>query len=221
MSGDRHANDDARAGDGSLPGGDTSDWRDLPPAADPQEVTSVLREASQGDGKAVDRLMPIVYGELRRLAQSFLHRERADHTLQATALVHEAYLRLIDQSRVEWQGRAHFFAVASQAIRRILVDHARSRGRKKRGGDLRKLSLDDVPTLGGDVTYTDLVALDEALARFSAEKPKQAQAVVMRFFGGLTNQEVAEVMGVTTRTVESYWQFGRAWLYRELSRGED
>lgn len=187
----------------------------------PTEVTQILQEASAGDRSAVDRLLPVVYDELRRLAQSHLARERPDHTLQATALVHEAYLKLIDQTRVKWQNRAHFFAVAAQAIRRILIDHARAKGRRKRGGDADRVSLDEVLTLSVEQPSTDLLALDEALTRLGAHEPQKAKVVEMRFFGGLTSEETAEVLGIGTRTVERHWQYSRAWLYRELAGGSE
>ncbi|MCA9290042.1 MAG: sigma-70 family RNA polymerase sigma factor [Phycisphaerales bacterium] len=180
------------------------------------DATQLLQDLSAGDGEAVDRLLPLVYDELHRLAGQHLRRERRDHTLQPTALVHEAYLRLIDQTRVQWQNRAHFMAVASQAIRRILVDHARSKGRKKRGGDRQRIALDQAAIVGG-TDDSMLVDLDEALVRLATEHPEKVRVVEMRFFGGLPVAEVAEVLGVTTRTVERYWQFARAWLYRELA----
>lgn len=184
------------------------------------DVTLMLERVSEGDRDAVDHLLPIVYDELRRLAESHLRHEQPDHTLQATALVHEAYLRLIDQTRVRWQNRAHFFAVAAQSIRRILVDHARGKRRQKRGGGRPTLSLDEALALGHE-RETDLVALDEALTRLSVEHPDKARVVEMRFFGGLTTEDAAEVLDVTTRTVERHWQFARAWLYRSLAEGGD
>ena len=181
------------------------------------DVTQLLIDLSDGDTSVVDELLPLVYDELRRLAQHHLQRERPDHTLQATALVHEAYLKLVNQDRAKWRNQAHFMAIASQAIRRILVDHARGRGRVKRGGDREQLSLDDTPTLAAEPSL-DVVALDEALTRFAEEHPDKARVVELRFFGGLKNEEVAEVLGsVTTRTIERHWQFARAWLYRALS----
>jgi RNA polymerase sigma factor (TIGR02999 family) len=179
------------------------------------EITAVLERVSDGDPTAVDDLMPLVYDELRRLAESHLARERADHTLQATALVHEAYLKLVDQTRVQWRGRAHFFAVAAQAIRRILIDHARGRRRLKRGGGQARLSLDEALTIGHDAE-TDLIALDDALEQFAAEHPDKAKVVELRFFGGLSNDDAAMVLDVSSRTVERHWRFARAWLYRAL-----
>ena len=185
------------------------------------DVTLLLNSLAQGGRTGVDRLLPLVYEELRRLAESSLQRERPDHTLQATALVHEAYLRLVDQSRVAWQDRAHFFAVAAQAIRRILVDHARAHGRQKRGSGMRKLSLDDALTLSAEGPGTDLLALDDVLERFSREHAEKARVVEMRFFGGLSVDEVAAVLEISSRTVERYWEFARAWLYRELDDGNE
>lgn len=180
------------------------------------DVTQLLNHLAAGGGTAADRLLPLVYDELRRLAASHLRQQRPDHTLQATALVHEAYLRLVDQKRVEWQSRAHFFAVAALAIRRILVDHARARGSQKRGGGQPRLSLDAALTISAEAPGTDLLALDEVLESFARAHPDKARVVEMRFFGGLTLDETAAVLGVTTRTVERYWEFARAWLYRAL-----
>ncbi len=183
-----------------------------------QQLTTILKRASAGDESAVNRLMPLVYDELRALAESYLRRERSDHTLQATALVHEAYVRLIDQRDVEWRNRAHFFAVAAQAIRRILVDHARTHKRAKRGGGYQRVQLDaDVAAL--PETDIDLLALDEALRRLADLHARQAQIVELRFFGGLSLKEVAEYIGVSPRTVDGDWSMARAWLRRELGSG--
>jgi RNA polymerase sigma factor (TIGR02999 family) len=185
---------------------------------DRQQLTTILKRASAGDESAVNRLMPLVYDELRALAESYLRRERSDHTLQATALVHEAYVRLIDQRDVEWRNRAHFFAVAAQAIRRILVDHARTHKRAKRGGGYQRVQLDaDVAAL--PETDIDLLALDEALGRLADLHARQAQIVELRFFGGLSLKEVAEYIGVSPRTVDGDWSMARAWLRRELGSG--
>ena len=184
--------------------------------SDGNDVTQLLNRLAAEGGSGAQRLLPLVYDELRRLAASHLRHERPDHTLQATALVHEAYLRLIDQTRTEWQSRAHFFAVAATAIRRILVDHARARGSQKRGGQQQRLSLNAALTLSGSTPGTELLALDEVLERFTQEHPEKARVVEMRFFGGLTTDEIAGVLGLTTRTVERYWEFARAWLYRAL-----
>ena len=177
----------------------------------------MLKDAGEGDAATPDRLLPLVYDELRRLAESHLRRERPDHTLQATALVHEAYLRMVDQREVEWRGRAHFFALAAQAIRRVLIDHARRHRSAKRGADRRKFSLDEALTVSNEEAPTDLVALDEALQRLAQRQPDRARVVELRFFGGLTIQDTARTMGVTTRTVERHWQYARAWLYRDIT----
>lgn len=180
------------------------------------EITGLLRRLTGGDRNAVDVLLPAVYDELRRLASSHLQRERADHTLEATALVHEVYLKMVDQHDARWQNRAHFFAVAAQAMRRILVDHARGHGRAKRGGGRQKLALDDTPTLSTD-RETSLVALDDALSRLAETQPDKVRIVEMRYFAGLNSEEIAEVLGITPRTVARHWQVARAWLYREIS----
>ncbi len=166
---------------------------------------------------AMDELMPLVYDELRRLAQSYLRNERPGHTLQGTALVHEAYLRLIDQKQVQWQNRTHFFALAAQMIRRILVDHARAHKAGKRGAGAPKLSLDEVMGVAG-TRDLDLVALDDALAELAKIDPDQCRIVELRFFGGLSIEETADVVGVSTATVNREWSAARAWLFREMSR---
>ncbi len=166
----------------------------------------------------MDQLMPLVYDELRRLAQSHLRAERVGHTLQGTALVHEAYLRLIDQKQVHWQNRAHFFGLASQMIRRILVDHARGRKAAKRGAGAPKLSLDDAIGVAGG-RQLDLIGLDDALNGLAKIDPEQSRIVELRFFGGLSIEETAAVVGVSTATVNREWAAARAWLFREMSRG--
>jgi len=186
-----------------------------------KDFTGMLLQATEGSRPAADDLFPLVYDELKRLAQSKLADERVGHTLQATALVHESYLKMINLDRVQWQNRAHFFAVAAQAIRRILVDHARHRGRDKRGGDAVRLSLDDVPTIADDGPSTDLIALDDALQRFAEAEPQRARVIELRFFGGLTGEEIAAVMDIDRRTVTRYWLHGRAWLYRDMQGGTD
>ena len=180
------------------------------------EVTQILNDWSGGDPKAQERLMPFVYDELRRLARSFLAKERDDHTLQPTALVHEAYVRLVDQTRVNWQNRAHFYGIASSMMRRVLIDHARSHAAEKRGGGAIRLSIDDVQA-PLEQRAADFVALDEALKRLSQFDERKSKVVEMRFFGGLNDEEIAEVLGVTTRTVLRDWKKARLWLYRELS----
>jgi len=184
------------------------------------EVTQILRDWSGGDARAPERLMPFVYDELRRLARSFLARERDGHTLQPTALVNEAYLRLVDQTRVEWQNRAHFYGIASRMMRRVLIDHARAHVTDKRGGGAVRLSLEDVQ-LPAEQRAASLVALDEALGRLAAMDERKCRVVEMRFFGGLSDEEIAEVLGVTTRTVLRDWKKARLWLYRELSESRE
>ena len=181
-----------------------------------QNVTRILERASHGDDSAIRRLMPLVYGELRALAQSYLERERPDHTLQATALVHEAYVRLIRQENVEWQNRAHFFGIAAQAIRRILMDHARQHDRVKRGRGFQRVRLDDDIALLNHEEM-DLIALDHALGRLADFHERAARVVELRFFGGLSRKEAAEFLGVSVRTVGDDWKLARAWLRRELA----
>jgi RNA polymerase sigma factor (TIGR02999 family) len=181
------------------------------------EVTRILHDWSGGDGDAPERLMPFVYDELWRLAQAFLARERGGHTLQPTALVNEAYLRLVDQHSVEWQNRAHFYGIASTMMRRVLIDHARAHATGKRGGSAVHLSLDDVQ-LPLAQRASDFIALDEALEKLAQFDERKCRVVEMRFFGGLSDEEIAEVLGVATRTVLRDWKKARLWLYRELSR---
>lgn len=185
-------------------------------SSSPTEITRLLQQASAGDDDAVGRLMPLVYDELRRLAAYHLRRERKDHTLQATALVHEAYLRLIKQDQVNWENRTHFFGVAAQSIRRILVDHARGHNRLKRGGDRQRAELNE-HLAHAERSNIDLVALDEALTELGLRNERAAKVVELRFFGGLTREEVAEYMGVAVRTVADDWRYARAWLAQALS----
>lgn len=184
-----------------------------------KDVTQMLLDWSYGDRAALDHLMPLVYNELRRLAQHYLRQERPTHTLQATALVHEVYLRLIDQRQVRWQNRAHFFAIAAQMMRRILVNYARDQQALKRSGSGQKLFLDEVLALSAD-RDVDLVALDEALTRLAVLDPQQSRIVELRFFGGLRIEEVAEALGISPATVKRDWGMARAWLRREVRRGE-
>ena len=179
------------------------------------EVTRLLSQWTDGRQDALDRLLPQVYAELRRLASSYLRRERPNHTLQATALVHEAFLKLVDQRAVRWQNRAHFFGIAAQAMRRILVDHARAHAAGKRGAGERPVSLDDalVVTAAPDI---DLLALDEVLTRLAAIDPQQSRIIELRYFGGLTMEETAEVMHISPATVGREWTMAKAWLYAEL-----
>jgi RNA polymerase sigma factor (TIGR02999 family) len=182
------------------------------------DITQILKDAGAGNASAIDRLMPLVYEELRALAESYLQRERSDHTLQATALVHEVYVRLVRQEDVEWKNRAHFFAVAAQAIRRILVDHARGHQRLKRGGDRQRVRLEEDAALSQERDL-DLLALDEAMDRLARLSRRQARIVELRFFGGIGLKEIAQVLGVSQRTVDGDWSMARAWLRRELSKG--
>jgi len=179
----------------------------------------MVNALAAGDRQAAEALMPLVYDEFRHLADDYLRQETRAHTLQPTALVHEAYLKLIDQTRVNWQGRTHFFAVGAQAMRRILVDHARARGRAKRGGGWQRIVLDEQTAVSPD-RDADLLAVDEAIDKLAHTDPRQARIVELRFFGGLSVEEVAEVLGVSKRTVENEWKIIRAWLRRELA-GED
>lgn len=180
----------------------------------------MLLDLSQGQKKAAEELMPLVYTEFQRLARKQLSGEGEGHTLQPTALVNEVYLKLIQQDRVDWKGKTHFFAIGAQAMRRILIDHARKRNRIKRGGDRARVEFDADLALspGKD---EDLLALEEALEKLEKLDERQARIVELRFFGGLTVAEVAEVLGVSKRTVESDWTMVRAWLRRELVEGED
>lgn len=183
---------------------------------DNNEVTQLLANLRSGENQAHDQLFPIVYNELRKIAANYMRRERSDHTLQATALVHEAYMQLVDQTRVTWQSRAHFFGVAAQLMRRILVDHARTQNALKRGGDAQKLSLDDSLGLasGPPVAFDEL---DEALTRLQQLDANQAKIVELRFFGGLTVEEVSEVIGSSTATIEREWRMAKAWLHGQLT----
>jgi RNA polymerase sigma-70 factor, ECF subfamily len=180
------------------------------------DVTQILQQWSAGDKSAAEKLMPLVYQELRRLAQNYLRSERADHTLQATALVHEAYLRLVDQNRVTWQGRAHFCGVAAQLMRRVLMQHARAHQAAKRGGGMQKLYLDETRELAQD-RAPDLVALDDALNTLAQSHPRESQVVEMKFFGGLEAKEIAQVLDVSEKTVARDWQFAKLWLCRALA----
>lgn len=180
------------------------------------DVTQILEAWGEGDQSAPERLMPLVYQELRRLAGNYLRRERPDHTLQATALVHEAYLKLIDQDRVNWKNRAHFCGIAAQLMRRVLMEHARARNAGKRGGKLEKLYLDETRELAQE-RPPDLIALDDALQSFASTFPRESEVVELKFFGGLEAKEIAEVLHVSTKTVLRDWNFAKLWLCRELS----
>jgi len=184
--------------------------------ASPTDVTQWLLDWSNGNKEALDKVIPLVYDELRRLADHYLRRERPDHTLQPTALVHEAYLRLVDQTNVRWQSRAHFFGITANLMRQILVNHALSRRAAKRGGEASKLSLDEAGGLSQE-RDVDLVALDEALAHLATFDRRQSRIVELRFFGGLTVEEAAEVLGISPATVKRDWTVAKAWLHCEIT----
>ena len=186
-------------------------------ASTAHNVTQLLVAWNQGDQAALDQLLPVVYDELRSLARSYLRRERSDHTLQATALVHEAYLRLIDQHSVTWQNCAHFFGIAAQMMRRILVNHARAKKTEKRGGLEHKLSLDEVVSFA-EQREVDLVALDDALKTLESFDPQQSRIVELRFFTGLSIEETVEVLGISPATVKRDWSTAKVWLRREISK---
>ena len=184
-----------------------------PPSSD---VSELLSELSSGNQDAGEKLMPLVYDELKRLARSYMRKERPNHTLQATALVHEAYLRLVKQHAVNWQGRSHFFGIAAQLMRRILVDHARANLRDKRGGGVNnQLPLDDGLVYSQEQS-AELLQLDLALNRLAAMDPRQSRIVELRFFGGLTVEETAECLGISPKTVKRDWSVAKAWLHAEL-----
>jgi RNA polymerase sigma factor (TIGR02999 family) len=182
------------------------------------DVTRLLVAWSAGDERAQAELMAAVYRELRRLAAAYLRRERADHTLETSALVHEAFLRLVAQRRVSWQGRAHFFGIAAQMMRRVLADHARRHLYAKRGNGVRKASLDEALTLSVE-RAPELVALDDALTLLARLDPQKARIVELRFFAGLTSEEIARILGISVPTVTRGWRMARAWLYHHLSAG--
>ena len=185
-----------------------------------EAVTQVLAEWSRGDEAALDRLAPLIYPELRRIAGRQLRRERPDHTLQPTALVHEVFLHLVDQRHATWENRAQFFAVSAQLMRRILVDHARRRHALKRGGPITKVALDvRAIDVSGDPVAAEVLAVDQALERLAEQDPDQARIVELRFFGGLTVEETAKVMERSARTVKREWRLAKAWLFRELQGG--
>ncbi|MGH9970343.1 MAG: sigma-70 family RNA polymerase sigma factor [Pyrinomonadaceae bacterium] len=188
----------------------------MPPA---QNVTELLICWGNGDKEALDRIVPIVYDELRRQAARYLRRERVGHTLQTTALIHEAYLRLVDQKNVHWQNRAHFFGIAAQLMRRILVDHARTKKRAKRGGSDVRVSLGDATVIAKSQDL-DVVALDEALDRLAEIDEQQSKIVELRFFSGLSVEETAEALGISAATVKRDWRMAKAWLHREISPNE-
>ncbi len=180
------------------------------------QITQLLLDWSEGNEAALERVTPLVYGELHRLAHRHLNRERANHTLQTSALVNEAYLRLVDQRNVKWNNRAHFFAIAAQMMRRILVDYARSHLYAKRGAGAVHVSLDHAGLVSNEPT-AEVTALDEALTKLESIDPRQARVVELRFFGGLTIKETAEAMGISVDMVKREWSTAKAWLYREMS----
>ena len=178
----------------------------------------MLHEWSEGKAEALDELMPLVYEELHRQARRYMRRENKDHTLQTTALIHEAYLKLIDQRDVRWESRTHFFAIAAQAMRRILVDYARTKHRNKRGGDAAKVSLEETVLISTEEKGIDLIALDEALTRLAKIDPQQARVVELRYFGDLGLDETAEALSISRATVAREWNTAKLWLHRELTR---
>jgi RNA polymerase sigma-70 factor, ECF subfamily len=181
------------------------------------DITLLLSSLSRGDPQAASELIPMVYDELRRLAASYMRRERPDHTLQATALVHEAYVKLLEQRSVDWQSRAHFFGIAAQLMRRILIDHARSHLRQKRGGENQKVSLDGALVFS-EQQSAEMLAVDESLQRLEKVDPRQARVVELRFFGGLNVEEIAEILKVSDKTVKRDWSVARAWLYADMKK---
>ena len=187
---------------------------------DSTEVTRLLHAWSEGDRDSGERLTPLIYEELRRLARGLISRERKDHTLQPTALVHEAFMKLVEMDGIRWQDRAHFFAIASRSMRQILVDHARRHRSQKRGGSTPAVSLEQVGELATDRPL-DLVALDDALHALAKVDPEKASIVELRYFGGLSIEEVAEVLDTSRTTIIRRWRMAKAWLHRELHRGDD
>jgi len=181
-----------------------------------EQITRLLVQWSAGKKTALDQLLPLVYDDLKRLAGAQLRREKTGHTLQSTALVHEAYLRLVDQRQATWQNRVQFFSIASQIIRRILVDHARRRGAEKRGGDAVRVTIDE--SIAAEQSEFDLLALEDALEKLATMDERQSRIVELRFFGGLSIEETGEVLGLSEATVKRDWSMARAWLFRELGR---
>lgn len=184
------------------------------------EVTRILEAIGDGDDRAADELMPLVYSQLKREAQRYMAAERSDHTFQATALVHEAYLRLVGERRIPWQNRAHFYAAAAEAMRRILLDHAKSRGREKRGGGRKRVPL-SVADVAESWNLAETMSLDESLRRLKDRDPNISRVVELRFFAGLSIEDTAEALGVSKATVKRRWEYGRTWLYRELKRDDE
>jgi RNA polymerase sigma factor (TIGR02999 family) len=187
------------------------------------EIVTRLGSSAGQQAPSTEELFPLVYGELRRLAQRYLQGEAPGHTLQPTALVHEAYLKLVDQTRANWKGRSHFFAVGAQVMRRLLVDHARERRAQKRGGDRQRVTMAEwlEPEAAADVPLEEIIGLNRAVDKLATVDPREARIVVMRFFGGLTMEQIAAVLGLGKRTVEGNWRHARAWLRRELEMGDE
>lgn len=184
---------------------------------DPADITTLLQQIKEGDAAAESDLLPLIYDQLRAIARNQMVRERPDHTLQATVLVHEAFLQLVGNSQIDWQNRAHFFALASRVMRRVLVDHARAAHAQKRPGARQRVDLDSALALV-ETHHTDLLALDEALNRLAQWDLRQSRVVEMRFFAGLSFEEIAEVLGISERTAKRDWIMARAWLYRKLNK---
>ncbi|MHC5110079.1 MAG: sigma-70 family RNA polymerase sigma factor [Planctomycetota bacterium] len=187
--------------------------------AESEDVTLLLKRMSDGDSEAVDELMPLIYGEMRKLAAHFLYAERPDHTLQPTALVHEAFIRMVDQTDADFRSRGHFMSIAGLVMRRILVNHAKAKQAKKRGGGAARITLDK-NAIGTEESDVDLVALDEALVRLGRQDERKVRVVEQRFFIGLELKEIADNIGVSLATIKRDWEFARAWLTRELLRDE-
>lgn len=183
-----------------------------------QNVTELLHEWNSGNTEVAEALLPLIYDELHRRAAAYMRRERRNHTLQPTALVHEAYLKLVGQRNYNWNDRQHFFAIASQVMRRILVDHARSRKRQKRGGSNEDLPLEEALLAGAEEADVDLLALDEAMSRLAKFDPQQEKLVELRYFGGMSLEEAAKALGISRATAARDWQVAKAWLHREMTR---
>jgi RNA polymerase sigma factor (TIGR02999 family) len=184
-----------------------------------EDVTALLSELARGNQEAAEKLVPLVYDELKRLARGYMRRERQDHTLQPTALVNEAYLKLVRQDSVKWQSRSHFIGIAAQLMRRVLIDHARGQLREKRGGANEVLQLNEALAFSPEQSE-ELVKLDEALKRLAAIDPRQSRVVELRFFGGLSGEETAELLGISLKTVKRDWSLAKAWLHGELRRSD-
>lgn len=183
----------------------------------PNKITRMLIELTDGNQEVVNQILPHIYDELKRLASSYLRRERPNHTLQPTALVHEAYMKLIDQKRVHWQNRAHFFGIAAQVMRRILLDHARKHQADKRGGEVEKLPIEEEILVVSHDKSAELIALDDALEALAKIDEQKAKIVELRYFGGLSIEETAEVMGVSVPTINRQWRMAKAWLYSQIT----